>query len=215
MEAIEGRSKWIEARVDRSRWVSQRESKSRGNSVIRRCLTGLRRAGSPRIRNAIPRRGHRPATPLFRAINSRKRHANEFFQFLSKLNSLSQSLLFLFPFLRSRDYNLPIPNNFLSFQSCETLAILFHIRRKNSIGIETLTYDSEWKNLREKEKVGVCDIERNERRNSNFYSEKVYPFRFATNNGISSALHILGEGKRKKGKLSSRTATHGARYFDR
>lgn len=154
MEAIEGRSKWIEARVDRSRWVSQRESKSRGNSVIRRCLTGLRRAGSPRIRNAIPRRGHRPATPLFRAINSRKRHANEFFQFLSKLNSLSQSLLFLFPFLRSRDYNLPIPNNFLSFQSCETLAILFHIRRKNSIGIETLRYDSEWKNLREKEKVG-------------------------------------------------------------
>lgn len=154
MEAIEGRSKWIEARVDRSRWVSQRESKSRGNSVIRRCLTGLRRAGSPRIRNAIPRRGHRPATPLFRAINSRKRHANEFFQFLSKLNSLSQSLLFLFPFLRSRDYNLPIPNNFLSFQSCETLAILFHIRRKNSIGIEILRYDSEWKNLREKEKVG-------------------------------------------------------------
>lgn len=177
MEAIEGRSKWIEARVDRSRWVSQRESKSRGNSVIRRCLTGLRRAGSPRIRNAIPRRGHRPATPLFRAINSRKRHANEFFQFLSKLNSLSQSLLFLFPFLRSRDYNLPIPDNFLSFQSCETLAILFHIRRKNSIGIEILRYDSEWKNLREKEKVGVCDIERNERRNSNFYSEKVYPFR--------------------------------------
>lgn len=140
MEAIEGRSKWIEARVDRSRWVSQRESKSRGNSVIRRCLTGLRRAGSPRIRNAIPRRGHRPATPLFRAINSRKRHANEFFQFLSKLNSLSQSLLFLFPFLRSRDYNLPIPNNFLSFQSCE---ILFHIRRKNSIGIKTLRYDLE------------------------------------------------------------------------
>lgn len=114
MEAIEGRSKWIEARVDRSRWVSQRESKSRGNSVIRRCLTGLRRAGSPRIRNAIPRRGHRPATPLFRAINSRKRHANEFFQFLSKLNSLSQSLLFLFPFLRSRDYNLPIQFPFFS-----------------------------------------------------------------------------------------------------
>lgn len=39
--------------------------------------------------------------------------------------------------------------------------------------------------------------------------------RFATNNGISSALHIIGEGKRKKGKSSSRTATHGARYFDR
>lgn len=212
MEAIEGRSKWIEARVDRSRWVSQRESKSRGNSVIRRCLTGLRRAGSPRIRNAIPRRGHRPATPLFRAINSRKRHANEFFQFLSKLNSLSQSLLFLFPFLRSRDYNLPIPNNFLSFQSCETLAILFHIRRKNSIGIETLTYDSEWKNLREKEKVG--GLRHREKWGIVIFIARKY-IRFATNNGISSALHIIGEGKRKKGKSSSRTATHGARYFDR
>lgn len=70
------------------------------------------------------------------------------------------------------------------------------------------------KELKGKGKSGGFATSR-EMRNSNFYSEKVYPFRFATNNGISSALHILGEGKRKKGKSSSRTATHGARYFDR
>lgn len=158
--------------------MSQRESKSRGDSCDSTELDGPKESPAEGLETRFHRRGHRPATPFFRAINSRKR-------------------IFPIPLRENwiiKIFSLPIYIRTIFFSS-----ILRNSRNfVPEIKILITRFTQRVKEL-EEEKVRVRDIERNERKNGNFSARKLN-ICLVSRNGQWNFLNVTYSQKEKEKK---------------